>query len=292
MPTEQGNSPFNRCGFAARSDLELQEYRHLIAHLEIDQARFLSRENMFRSPTYPWPSDALHDFSRIWEYPYVIHHILHHWPTRESDTIPVVADIGSGVTFFPFALAQKGLQVVCTDIDPVCQNDLTAAAACVPHTPGVVQFRLIQGKKLPFVQDECDFVYCISVLEHIPDFPSTLQEIHRILKPGGIFIVTCDVNLNPSDSRQLNVDEFKELHQLLEKYFKPSYGYSTIHPLDLLTTINSPFPREAPRIGIPSLIWQFMKQKLIKPLLLRPSLSVLPIRPNVTVFGGCFQKKL
>ncbi|MFN3236174.1 MAG: class I SAM-dependent methyltransferase [Pseudomonadales bacterium] len=43
------------------------------------------------------------------------------------------------------------------------------------------------GAKLPFADGQFDKVICSEVLEHIPDYRSVLQEIHRVLKVGGVF---------------------------------------------------------------------------------------------------------
>lgn len=42
---------------------------------------------------------------------------------------------------------------------------------------------------LPFKNDEFDFIICNHVLEHIPDDTKAMQEIYRILKPGGTAIL-------------------------------------------------------------------------------------------------------
>jgi ubiquinone/menaquinone biosynthesis C-methylase UbiE len=43
------------------------------------------------------------------------------------------------------------------------------------------------GLQLPFKNDSFDKVICAEVLEHIPDYQAVLDEIRRVLKPGGIF---------------------------------------------------------------------------------------------------------
>lgn len=40
--------------------------------------------------------------------------------------------------------------------------------------------------KLPFDDNSIDFVISDQVFEHVKDYPATLQEVHRVLKPGGI----------------------------------------------------------------------------------------------------------
>jgi len=42
---------------------------------------------------------------------------------------------------------------------------------------------------LPFAENEFDFILCNHVLEHIPDDFKAMQEIYRVLKPGGTAIL-------------------------------------------------------------------------------------------------------
>lgn len=42
---------------------------------------------------------------------------------------------------------------------------------------------------LPFKNDEFDFIICNHVLEHIPDDTKAMQELYRILKPGGTAVL-------------------------------------------------------------------------------------------------------
>ena len=177
---------FKAAGFAARSDLDKTAYRELFRELEAAQDGFLASSEQFRSPDYRWPHDALNCWSRIWEYPYIYQHMREIMSDyKDRGIAPRAVDVGSGVTFFPFALAALGWHVTCTDIDPVCERDLTAAIGTVPQQPGAVSFRMIENDRLPFDDGECDLVYCISVLEHIPGFEHSVLEMARVLKPGG-----------------------------------------------------------------------------------------------------------
>lgn len=49
---------------------------------------------------------------------------------------------------------------------------------------------------LPFEDDAFDWILCNHVLEHIPDDTKAMQELYRILKPGGIAILQIPQDLN------------------------------------------------------------------------------------------------
>lgn len=49
---------------------------------------------------------------------------------------------------------------------------------------------------LPFPDNTYDFILCNHVLEHIPDDEKAMQELYRILKPGGVGIFQIPQDLN------------------------------------------------------------------------------------------------
>jgi SAM-dependent methyltransferase len=281
---------FQRCGLATLSSLESPVYKQVFSKLEKEQQTFLDKESEFRSNEYKWPRDPLHNFSRVWEYPYVYHHLAAYLKTLPQDPKPIVADVGSGVTFFPFSLAKIGYQVVCTDIDRICKRDLALARECVPHSPGTVDFRLIEGSSIPFEDSECDALYCISVLEHIPDFEKTIAEMARILKPSGLCLITCDINLQPEDGLQLDSAQYARLISLIDRFFLRVYPERTIHPVDILTTRNSPYPLIGSTPGSARMVCRLIKQKILKPLLGRRPGRVRTSTPHIAVLGLALRK--
>ena len=282
---------FERSGLAALSDLNSPEFRHLFSILENEQDAFLEKESEFRSKKYKWPRDPLHNFSRVWEYPYVYYHLSAYLKALPQTPKPLVADVGSGVTFFPFALSKLGYQVICTDIDPICKKDLSLARKCVLPSQGNVDFRLIEDRDIPFKDSECDALYCISVLEHIPDIEKTLSEIARVLKPGGVCLITCDINLRPKDELQLDNTQYERLTSLIEHSFEQLWPDRTIHPANILTTKNSPYPLKVPDRGLAMMGWQIIKQKLLKPLLGQKSGNIQFGLADVAVLALALKKR-
>ena len=65
--------------------------------------------------------------------------------------------------------------------------DVPAAADFGYKNPDTVYY---DGKVLPFADNSFDAVLCTEVLEHIPDPVEPLREIHRVLKPGGLLMLT------------------------------------------------------------------------------------------------------
>ena len=262
---------FERSGLAAVSDLQSSEWRELFALLETQQAEFLDQESAFRSPEYKWPRDPLHNWSRLWEYPYVYHHLKIERAKWAPETLPRVVDVGSGVTFFPFALARLAYQVTCADIDAVCAKDIPRAAKVFSVHPGLVDVRLIQGPSLPFADNEVDVVCCVSVLEHIPNPAGTVREIFRILKPGGLFLLTIDLDLRGDG--EIGVEPHRKLVAELRRCFDYRFSESVVHPSDILDNTNG-LIKSPTRSGL-SRKWFLLKQTL-KPWLGKPAKPLLP----------------
>jgi 2-polyprenyl-3-methyl-5-hydroxy-6-metoxy-1,4-benzoquinol methylase len=254
---------FNRSGIASLSDLQAPDYKDILQLLEKYQDAFLLQEYQFRSREYIWPRDPLHTWSRVWEYPYVYHHLKDWRSSLSVDNLPRVVDVGSGVTFFPFSVARLGCYVTCTDMDVICKRDLERAIQFVSVTPGQIDFRLTDGITLPFGDSEVDAVYCISVLEHAPNFEKTISEIARILKPGGLSLITIDIDLR--GDFEIGVETHKRLKSGLCKYFDYLFPETIIHPRDMINSETGPYGFK--KIEGLSLVWFIIKQNIIKPIL-------------------------
>jgi SAM-dependent methyltransferase len=90
-------------------------------------------------------------------------------------------DCGCAEGDYALALAEQGAtSVVGVDID---QQAIDRAQAR-PHPPSV-SFRRAPAEALPFSDRAFDGVLLNEVLEHVADEAKVLDEIHRVLRPGG-----------------------------------------------------------------------------------------------------------
>ncbi len=134
--------------------------------------------------------------TRVFEYPWVC-------STLQSKTGTNILEIGGGVSGFQFMLDHIGYRVI--NVDP----GKAAHGKGWPVTTGTIaalnnQFASHVELKNCFIEDagikdeSIDHVISISTIEHIPDddIQSILGHVHRVLKPGGVFIVTLDLFLD------------------------------------------------------------------------------------------------
>lgn len=82
--------------------------------------------------------------------------------------------------------------------------------------PGVTAVVGDCQKDLPYGDATFDRVVVVHVLEHLPDLPGCLDEVKRVLKPGGIFsvVLPCDPGLAYEVARKISA----------ERIFKKRYG--------------------------------------------------------------------
>ena len=76
-------------------------------------------------------------------------------------------------------------------------------------------------KQLDFPAQFFDRILAIHVLEHLPNLPETIKEVHRLLKPSGHFMVVipCEGGFAYRMARNISA------RRLFEKRFKQSYDW-------------------------------------------------------------------
>jgi SAM-dependent methyltransferase len=178
-------------------------------------------------PRFKWPKDVppldaeqnriSNDFMRHW------HEVLpakygsierfnHGYPLRilpeasSFKTLEIGAGIGAHLAFED--LSRQDYHCI-----ELRQN---MADAINERFPGVTAIVGDCQKDLPYGDATFDRVVVVHVLEHLPDLPGCLDEVKRVLKPGGIFsvVLPCDPGLAYEVARKISA----------ERIFKKRYG--------------------------------------------------------------------
>jgi SAM-dependent methyltransferase len=191
-------------------------YEHLLAspdfrRLESFSNAFLTRhESALRPYSRRWVADPLHQWSRQWEYPFVLSRISPASPGRRPAT---VLDAGSGVTFLPWLMADllEPVTVYCCDGDASLAPIFGAVNAA---RKAEVQFTAADLHDLPYPAGSFDAACCVSVLEHVDRRAEVVEELFRVLRPGGRLVLTFDLTQDSGED-----DEFEAMLVALRSGF-------------------------------------------------------------------------
>jgi len=99
-----------------------------------------------------------------------------------------VVDLGCGPGHTAMACARKAGRVIGIDVTP----EMIVAAAALATQRGLtnVEFRVGNVESLPFVSGTVDVVTSRVSAHHYNDVAKALSEAHRVLKPGGMLLVS------------------------------------------------------------------------------------------------------
>jgi 2-polyprenyl-6-hydroxyphenyl methylase/3-demethylubiquinone-9 3-methyltransferase len=101
-----------------------------------------------------------------------------------------IVDIGCGTGRVTAAFANLGLQATGIDIVP---EFVDVARREHPRAT----FAVGPAERLPFAEGAFDFAVMLSLLEHVQDWRRSLREAVRVLKPGGVLLLTTTNRICP-----------------------------------------------------------------------------------------------
>lgn len=104
-------------------------------------------------------------------------------------------DLGCGAGRHAFEAARRGADVIALDSDRGELSQVAAVAAAMADAgeiqpPAAVAATAGDATAMPFPDDRFDVVIAAEVLEHIPADQRALDEIARVLRPGGTAAIT------------------------------------------------------------------------------------------------------
>lgn len=145
----------------------------------------------------PFARDPLRRYAYAWD--------------RLASRIGRHLDVGFGDGRFLAELAAT-TKLECHGVEPHAGR----FAAFARVYPRLALSRIAPGAPLPFQDSWFDSVSLLDVLERCPDPRDTLAEVHRVLRPGGVFVLTVPVRhalswLDPADIKL----RFARLHRRL-----------------------------------------------------------------------------
>ena len=113
-----------------------------------------------------------------------------------NDIVPLrgarLLDIGCGNGVYTQAMAEQFIEVDAIDVE-----DQRLTLFREQNKRKNIRIHKMSGDKLAFPSNAFDAVTAIEVVEHVADLRSVLDEVHRVLRPGGIFALTTPNRLWP-----------------------------------------------------------------------------------------------
>jgi ubiquinone biosynthesis O-methyltransferase len=100
-----------------------------------------------------------------------------------------VLEVGCGAGDFSISLSAAGAHVTGVDFSP---RAIELARQKARHHNQSIAFQVADAQTLPFADDSFDVLFSCECLEHDPDPRRMLSELHRVLKPGGVLILTTE----------------------------------------------------------------------------------------------------
>ena len=144
-------SGLNRNGYARLSDLDSAGVRRISRELAAAQANLVARTLPIWRPSFRATGNSLYGWSRQWEYAYAVANL----PSNPGK----VLDAGSGMTFLPFYLSERGSEVFCCDHDSALKPIFKEA---ISLTGTNVEFTNSSIHDMPYADNTFDNAYCVS----------------------------------------------------------------------------------------------------------------------------------
>jgi ubiquinone/menaquinone biosynthesis C-methylase UbiE len=134
-------------------------------------------------------------------------------------------DVATGAGHMAAAFAPFVAKVVASDITDEMLSE--AAKLAVQKGLANVETARAEAGALPFDDASFDLVTCRLAAHHFPDPHAFVREVHRVLRPGGVFALVDNVSPDPETDPQaarVALREVATAYNAFEKLRDPSHG--------------------------------------------------------------------
>ncbi|MBP1611190.1 MAG: Methyltransferase type 11 [Acidobacteria bacterium] len=160
------------------------------------------------------------NWSKIWEYPWT-------WQYLRELPFPRlrILDIGSELSPMPWFFASLGANVTIVETDPAHVHRWQV----LREKNGLdVRWELISGPELPMASETYDLVTSYSVIEHIRNKETAIEEAIRVLKTSGMLCLTFDIC---EESRGMSFPEWNGQALDMESFDQLVWRRGDLEPL-------------------------------------------------------------
>ncbi len=98
----------------------------------------------------------------------------------------IAADIGAGSGFITEGLLQRSIQVIAVDQSEAMLTEMKRKLIGLKG----VDYRLGNAERLPIADKTVDYVFANMFLHHVESPSVAIKEMVRILRPGGVMVIT------------------------------------------------------------------------------------------------------
>ncbi len=141
-----------------------------------------------------------HDYREFQSYQakLLIDYFIDNGVTLDRNT---VLDLGGGIAGYALTFTQRGARVFCVDLYP----------PKIGQTDNLSLLRA-DATSIPFKNNFFDLIFCASLIEHVKEPEVVIQEIRRVLRPGGNAYISFPPYYSPTGGH-----EFSPFHYFGEK---------------------------------------------------------------------------
>jgi len=111
-----------------------------------------------------------------------------------------VLDIGCGPRG---SLEWADMTIQRVGLDPLVPDYLKLGA--IKHK---MEYAASVSENIPFPDGYFDIVACLNALDDVDDLEATIREIKRVTKRGGFFLLSVEIDHQPTSSEPITIDDF------------------------------------------------------------------------------------